>query len=64
MEAEKHEAVGQRGEACLIVFTSVTLPSGEARTTYTLASGQRLRPTENPGEFVTLDGMRSFKLRR
>ena len=63
MEAEKHEAIGQRGEACIILLRRVTLPNGEIEITYALATGERLRPTESAGEFVTLDGRRSFKLR-
>ncbi len=64
MEAEKHEAIGQRGEACIILIRRVTLPNGQTETTYTLATGERLRPTESSGEFVTFDGRRTFKLRR
>ena len=64
MEAEKHEAIGQRGEACIIVFSRATLPNGQSEITYALATGQRLRPTESAGEFVTLDGSRTFQLRR
>ena len=64
MEAEKHEAIGQRGEACIIVLRRVTLPNGQTGATYALATGERLRPTEGSGEFVTLDGRRTFKLRR
>ncbi len=64
MEAEKHEAIGQRGEACIILIRRVTQPDGQTETTYTLATGERLRPTATDGEFVTLDGRRSFNLRR
>ncbi len=63
MESEKHEAIGQRGEACIIVARRVTLPNGQTETTYALASGERLRPTGSTGEFVTLDGHRTFRLR-
>ena len=63
MEAEKHEAIGQRGEACIIVVRRVTPPNGQTETTYALASGERLRPTESTGEFVTLDGNRTFRMR-
>ncbi len=31
---------------------------------YSLASGERLRATETSGEFATMDGVRTFKLRR
>lgn len=63
MEAERIEAVGQRGEDCIIVVKHVTSPTGEAETTYSLATGERLRPTEVPGEFVNLSGTRTFKVR-
>jgi hypothetical protein len=63
MEAEKQEAIGQRGEACIIVIRRDTLPSGQTETTYALATGERLRPAESTGEFVTLDGKRTFRLR-
>lgn len=63
MEAEKHEAIGQRGEACIIVVKHAALPNGQTEIVYTLATGERLRPTESPGEFVTLDGRRTFRLR-
>ncbi len=63
MESEKHEAIGQRGEACIIVVRRVTLPNGQTETTYALASGERLRTTGSTGEFVTLDGSRTFRLR-
>ena len=63
MESEKHEAIGQRGEACIIVVRRVTLPNGQTETTYALASGERLRTTGGTGEFVTLDGSRTFRLR-
>lgn len=64
MEAEKHEAIGQRGEACIILLRRATLPNGQVELTYSLATGERLRPTESAGEFVTLDGKRTFRLRR
>ena len=64
MDAEKHEAIGQRGEACIILIRQVRLPSGQSETTYALATGERLRPTETEGEFTTLDGKRTFRLRR
>lgn len=63
MDTEKHEAIGQRGEACIILVRRVTLSNGEIESTYALATGERLRPTGSAGEFVTLDGRLSFKLR-
>lgn len=64
MEIEKHEAIGERGEACIIVLRNVVLPNGQSEPAYTLATGQRLRPGDAQGEFVTLDGKRTFKLRQ
>lgn len=63
METEKHEALGQRGEACIILVRRVTLANGQVETAYSLATGQRLRPTDVAGEFATLDGSRTFRLR-
>ena len=64
MEIEKHEAIGQRGEACIIVLRNVTLPSGQTEPAYSLATGERLKPTGVDGEFTTLNGNRTFRLRR
>ena len=64
MEIEKHEAVGQRGEACIIILRNVTLPNGGTEPAYSLATGERLRPTGAEGEFETLNGSRTFRLRR
>ena len=63
MEAEKYEAIGQRGEACIILVRHVALPNGQTEISYALATGERLRPAESAGEFVTLDGKRTFRLR-
>lgn len=63
MESEKFEAIGPRGEACIIVMHHGHLPSGEAVETYTLATGDKLRPTDVPSEFVTISGSRTFRLR-
>ena len=64
MEIERHEAIGQRGEACIIVLRNVTSPDGRTQPAYSLATGERLRPTEVDGEFETVSGHRSFRLRR
>jgi hypothetical protein len=64
MDSERHEAVGQRGEACIIVVKHGVLPSGLPERAYALATGERLRPTGVAGEFQTLDGARTFRLRR
>lgn len=62
---DRFEAIGPRGEAC-VILRHATLQSNGARTaTYTLATGERLRQAEDaPDEFDTLDGKRRFKLRQ
>lgn len=60
---ERLEAVGQRGEACIILASDVTLPNGSQQKAYTLATGERLKPTEDPSVFETVDGRRRFRLR-
>jgi hypothetical protein len=63
MDSERLEAVGQRGEACIILMRRTKLPNGQTVVTWTLATGDRLRPTEVPGEYTTLNGARTFRLR-
>ena len=63
MDSERLEAIGQRGEACIILVRRNTLPNGQVIATYSLATGERLRPTEFEGAFVTMDGVRSYRLR-
>jgi hypothetical protein len=63
MEADKFEAIGPRGEACIILMRRTPLPNGQSVETFTLATGEKLRPTEVPGEYVTLNGSRTFHLR-
>ncbi len=63
MQVERYEAIGQRGEACIIIGRQATLPNGEPAMGYYLASGERLVPGEEPGHFATLDGRRTFRLR-
>jgi hypothetical protein len=60
---ERLEAVGQRGEACIILRTEVTLPNGSQQNAWTLATGERLKPTEDTNVFETVDGKRRFRLR-
>ena len=62
-EGQRHEAIGSRGEACIIVSQEVTNPSGERDEQFSLACGERLRRTETDGEFETLHGNRKFRLR-
>jgi hypothetical protein len=64
MDSEKFEAIGPRGEACIILMRRGALPNGQPVETYTLATGDKLRPTEVPGEFITMNGARTFRLRQ
>jgi hypothetical protein len=63
MDTQRYEAIGQRGEACIIVERTITVDDGPATRSYCLATGERLKPTEPAGTYVTLDGKRSFHLR-
>lgn len=64
MESEKFEAIGPRGEACIILMQRTPLSNGQTIETYTLATGDKLRPTEVPGEYTTVTGTRTFRLRK
>jgi len=64
MGNEKFEAVGPRGEACIILMQRRSLPNGQAIEMYTLATGDKLQPTDVPGEYITTTGNRTFRLRR
>lgn len=65
------EAIGPRGEACIIIRSGSEVDSSnlsgrnsiEGLPAYRLASGERLNPTDDPQVFMTLDGMRCFRLR-
>jgi hypothetical protein len=57
------EAIGQRGEACIIVMRRQTLANGQSVDVCALATGERLRPTDVSGEYTTLDGARTYRLR-
>jgi len=48
MDSEKFEAIGPRGEACIILMRRNPLPNGQTAETWTLATGDRLRPAELP----------------
>lgn len=70
-DVERLEAKGPRGEACIVIRTW-TVPdarhSGGAsadggQPSYRLATGERLKATEDPAVFETLDGSRRFTLR-
>lgn len=63
MQVERHEAIGQRGEACIIIGRQATSPNGESSIAYYLASGERLVQGDEEGTFATLDGRRTFRLR-
>jgi len=69
--SERLEAKGPRGEACIIVrtWTPLQSPNGSDQVddrglpVYRLGTGERLKPTENPDVFETLDRTRQFTLR-
>jgi hypothetical protein len=63
MDTQRYEAIGQRGEACIIVERTITVDDGPATRSYCLATGERLLPTDSAGTYVTLDGKRTFHLR-
>lgn len=63
MQSQRHEAIGPRGDACIILAKLVVQPSGESAMSYSLATGERLRPTANAAEFETANGTRIFRLR-
>ena len=63
MDNEKFEAIGPRGEACIILMRRTALPNGQSVDSYTLATGDKLQATDVPGEFVTMNGTRTFRLR-
>jgi hypothetical protein len=63
MHYEKFEAIGERGEACHVLMHAVPQPSGQVSSVYTLATGERLKATDQADEFATLDGRRKFRLR-
>jgi hypothetical protein len=64
MTLERLEAVGGRGEACIIVRETPDSSYDAQTASFRLATGERLRSTDQPGEFETLDGRRRFVLRR
>ena len=64
MDSERLEAIGQKGEACIIIVKTVTLPNGQSEQAYSLATGERLKPGSAGDAFVTTDGRRSFRLRQ
>lgn len=60
---DRLEAIGPRGEACIIVRFETQLPNGTTQLSHALASGERLKPTPEPTVFETLDGKRVFRFR-
>ena len=70
-DADRLEAKGPRGEACIIVRTwSARVPAKQGEPpgdrgppSYRLATGERLAPTDDPTVFETLDRKRRFTLR-
>ncbi len=63
MDNEKCEAIGPRGESCLILKWQRPPPDGTTVEAFSLATGDRLRPTDAPDEFTTINGPRVFRLR-
>ena len=71
-DTERLEAKGPRGEACIIIRTwpaPGTPQPGEAagdpgQPSYRLATGERLKTTDDPAVFETLDRSRRFTLRQ
>ncbi len=61
---ERFEAIGPRGEACIIVRFETALANGTSQLSHALASGERLKPTDDPSAFETLDGKRVFRFRQ
>jgi hypothetical protein len=61
---ERFEAIGPRGEACIIVRVETALSNGTTQMSHALASGERLRPTDDALAFETLDGKRVFRFRQ
>ena len=65
------EAIGPHGEACIIIRSGAEFDgadraedaSRDSPSSYTLATGDRLRSTDDPKVFVTLDRNRRFRLR-
>ena len=64
MQPERYEAIGERGEAYIILLRQITRPSGQTERVYSLATGERLKETEASGVFVTLSGGRTFRFRQ
>ena len=61
---ERLEAIGSRGEACIILKQAAADSEGDGQATYTLASGERLAYDQAEKSFKTLDGQRTFRLRQ
>jgi hypothetical protein len=71
-DSERLEAIGPRGEACIIIRTwsvaatpgSSAADNGQGPASYRLATGERLNTTDDPAMFETLDRSRRFTLRK
>jgi hypothetical protein len=63
MNSDRLEALGPRGEACIILREEGTRHSGSIEVTFRLATGERLRVVEGENAFETLDGRRRYTLR-
>lgn len=64
MTTDRLEAIGPRGEACIILRTEADDDGPAKRYRYALAAGDRLRPADEPGVFETFDGKRRYRLRQ
>ncbi len=61
---DRLEALGPRGEACIILRSEAQLPNATRQEVHSLATGERLRRVEgDPASFETMDGRRRFRLR-
>lgn len=63
MSTDRLEAIGPRGEACIIVRIKTDTNNGSQHYRYALATGDRLRPTDSAGVLETFDGSRRYRLR-
>ena len=62
---ERFEAIRPaRCDACIIIRFETALSYGTTQMSHALASGERLRPTDDALTFETLDGKRVFRFRQ
>jgi hypothetical protein len=63
MNSDRLEAIGPRGEACIILREEGARHSSSIEVAFRLATGERLRVVEGENVFETLDGKRRYTLR-